>query len=211
MVFTDAINRLLARFSASRIERVNGTEHIPRTGPALFVANHISYFDPIVLFAFLLRYTGRKPHFMALRYHWWFPGANQLAKWTGTAFIRLGRRSEVLDHLRSNLEHGELCVVYPEGTRTTTSELNRGKTGAARLALWTRVPVIPVGITGPATRSTFGAWMNFILGRKFSMTFGPAISLEAYSSKEITKDLLEATTRTIMQSIGALCGKTYPY
>ncbi len=205
------LDDVLVPWAASRIEKVEGIEHLPRSGPMLIVPNHISYFDPIVLFGYLAKTIGRKPHFMAITAHWQFPGADTIAKWSQTAFVDRLKPATVLDRMRKFIERGDICVIYPEGSRNPDPELKKGKTGSARLALWTRAPVIPIGITGPGTRSITRAWLYFFQKKKFSLRIGPSVPLDEFFGKEITKDLLRDATRKIMLTIGNLCGKTYTF
>lgn len=201
----------LSSWAASRIENVDGFENLPIKGPALLVPNHISYFDPVVLFGMLYTKLKRSLHFMSFGEYWRFPGGQKLGQWTNTTFVDRSNLSSALEFLKHHLEKGELCVLYPEGGRNIRPELLRGKTGAARLALWTQTPVIPVGITGPGTSSTTRAWIYFFQNKKFHIRIGKPISLEEYYNRPITKELLYEVTGRIMKVIGELCGKPYNY
>lgn len=202
---------VLVPWAASRVGHIEGSEYIPRTGPAIIVPNHISYFDPIILFGYMANVMKRKPHFMALTAHWQFLGAQTIAKWTQTAFVNVRQPATVLDRMHGFLQRGDTCVIYPEGTRNPTSELKRGKTGAARLALWSHAPVIPLGIIGPSTRNVYRSWMDFLQNKKYTLRFGPPITLDAYYDQDITKELLTDITRIFMHAIGSLCGKPYAW
>ena len=62
--------------------------------------------------------------------------------------IDRSKGEEALKTTLSYLKKGAVIVVYPEGTRTLTGKLQKGKTGVARLALWSKAQVIPLGIIG---------------------------------------------------------------
>ncbi len=203
------LDKVLVPWTASRVERVEGNEYLPRVGPALIVPNHISYFDPIILYGYLAKLTGRKTHFLSLTAYWKFPGANTIARWIQPAFLDKRRPAAALDIMKRFLERGEMCAIYPEGSRNPGPELLKGKTGAARLALWTHVPVIPAGIIGPATRSATVAWKKFLLNEKFRIRFGKPLDFSPYHNQPITKDLLYSATRVIMKAVGSLCEKSY--
>ncbi|MFA6908738.1 MAG: lysophospholipid acyltransferase family protein [Patescibacteria group bacterium] len=205
------LSHTLVPLAFSRVGKIEGLENIPAKGSVLFVPNHISYFDPVLLFSAVLEYTKRKIHFLATPKHWWFPGAKQIAQWSGTTFINESQKSEALDRMRSFLESGESAAIYPEGGRNDSPSLFRGKTGAARLALWTRTPIIPVGVNGPATRSVTKAWWYFIQKKSFTIRFGKPVPLDEFYSAPISKELLYAVTKKIMSAVSQLCGKPYPW
>ena len=69
------------------------------------------------------------------------PGADRPAPARPRPRARCRRRAGILDE-------GDLFGIYPEGTRSHDGRLYRGKTGVARLALETEVPVIPVAVVG---------------------------------------------------------------
>jgi 1-acyl-sn-glycerol-3-phosphate acyltransferase len=115
------------------------------------------------------------------------------------------------------VERGESVIFYPEGTITRDPDMwpMTGKTGAARVALTTGRPVIPVAQWGP--QEIYAAYSHKIglLPRKtIRMKAGPPVDLSAYEGKPLTADLLQKATVTIMQAIaeglGELRGETPP-
>lgn len=133
-----------------RYERV---DHLPATGPAIVVANHLSTTETLAL-ARLITGHHRFPHFLtkAEVFSWPFVGrlltaARQIPVLRGTA-----RAADSLDAAGRELERGHVVCLYPEGGLTRAPDLRpgAGRTGAARLALAHPVaPVIPVGMWGP--------------------------------------------------------------
>jgi putative phosphoserine phosphatase/1-acylglycerol-3-phosphate O-acyltransferase len=131
---------------------IAGTEHIPRTGPALIVSNHRSYFDVPTLGLTVMR-GGRVPRGLAKKELFDAPIVGQLARAFGQIRVdRKGRPTEAMAEAITALRAGEVIVMTPEGTIPRGRDFYRtklkGKTGAARLAAATNVPVIPVGIWG---------------------------------------------------------------
>lgn len=128
-----------------------GQERIPTTGGVLVVANHISNYDPLALGDFLI-WSGRWPRFLGKSELWKVPVVRFFAK--GCRQIPVERNSsravDSLQAARDALEAGEMVVIYPEGTVGTDPDgwPMTARTGAARLALETRCPVIPVGQWG---------------------------------------------------------------
>ena len=131
--------------------RFEGLEAVPREGPLIVAGNHLSYLDPFA-HAYFVSEAGRRPRFLAKRelFDNWLVGAalrgaGQIPVDRGT-----GDRSP-LDAATRALEAGEIVVIYPEGTTTTTNEdfsPGRAKTGAVRLALRTGMPILPVATWG---------------------------------------------------------------
>jgi 1-acyl-sn-glycerol-3-phosphate acyltransferase len=152
--------------------RIEGREHIPKTGPAIVAPNHKSFWDTF----FVAAATGRHVHFM---------GKVELFDGPlGRPFVRLGafpvRRgladTDALETARIILEQGHLLALFPEGTRIRDPELlGIPKRGAARLALETGAPLIPAAITG-----TQGLFLGPIpKPKRVQIAFGEPIPVEA--------------------------------
>lgn len=131
--------------------RFEGLERVPAEGPIIVVGNHLSYLDPFAHAYFVVK-AGRRPRFLAK--HELFD-----ARFVGTVLRGAGQIPVVrgtgdqapLDEARRALDDGEVVVIYPEGTTTTTNRdfsPGSGKTGAVRLSLMTGVPILPVATWG---------------------------------------------------------------
>jgi 1-acyl-sn-glycerol-3-phosphate acyltransferase len=150
--------------------RLEGLEKIPAEGPVIVAGNHLSYVDPLAHGYFVVK-AGRRPRFLAKQELFdarfvgtVLRGARQISVERGT-----GGRSPLEDAGRA-VERGEVVVIYPEGTTTTTHEdfsPGRGKTGAVRLAIATGVPVLPV--------ATWGGQFVWRRSGRQSLTFGRPI------------------------------------
>jgi 1-acyl-sn-glycerol-3-phosphate acyltransferase len=130
---------------------IEGLENIPRKGAALLAVNHISYLDPFAA-AYVVDKTKRVPRFLAKsdlfedkRIAWILRGAKQIEVRRGTADAPMA-----LDNAFAALRKGELIVIFPEGTITNDPDLKpmEAKSGAARLALGSGVPLIPCAVWG---------------------------------------------------------------
>jgi 1-acyl-sn-glycerol-3-phosphate acyltransferase len=123
---------------------VAGGVHVPEHGPAVLVANHESIWDPFVLGVL----TERPIRYMAKAELWrWSPLA-----WTMDAFgtfpVDRGRGDlSAMSRALLLLEKGELIGVFPQGTSKLGAP-RRYHRGAARLALATGAPLVPVRLTG---------------------------------------------------------------
>jgi 1-acyl-sn-glycerol-3-phosphate acyltransferase len=123
-----------------------GVENLPKSGAAIAVCNHISYVDPL-LFTHFLYDSGRAPRYLGKASLFKLPiigrvllGAGQIPVERETSVA-----SDALQHAIAFLKAGHLLGVYPEGTLTRDSNYwpMKAKTGIARLAILTQVPVIP--------------------------------------------------------------------
>ena len=132
---------------------LEGLENVPDTGPAILAFNHIAFLDPFAA-AYAVHRAGRKPRFLGKaelfedkRIAWILNGCKQIPVRRGTADAPMA-----LDRAFEALKQGEVIVIFPEGTITTDPDLNpmQPKTGLARLALGSGVPVIPCALWGTA-------------------------------------------------------------
>jgi len=130
-----ALITLLARL------RVEGLENLPRQGPLILVTNHLHWLDPPVIFCVLpVRTT-------VLAAEKWesHPFVGRLFKSINAVFIRRGEADiGALRKVQRLLEQGAIVGIAPEGTRSKTGGLQKGKGGAALLALRTGATLVPV-------------------------------------------------------------------
>ena len=130
-----------------------GSENIPQSGPAIVISNHLSYAD-VLFFAQFLFKNGRAPRFIGKRSVFNVPVIGRILLAAGQ--IPVDREStqagKALDHAVAALRAGHLIGIYPEGTLTRDENLwpMVAKTGAARLAIITELPIIPVAAWGNA-------------------------------------------------------------
>jgi 1-acyl-sn-glycerol-3-phosphate acyltransferase len=127
--------------------RVEGADNLPAEGPAIIAANHLSFFDSVLLLFALPRrvYALGKAEYTDRRITRWL--------FCGAGMIPLSRQrpadlAGAFDQARDVLEAGDVLAIFPEGTRSRDGRLHRGHSGAAHLALETGAPLIPMGIIG---------------------------------------------------------------
>ena len=116
----------------------------------------------------------------------------------------------VLKQAERALAAGACVIVYPEGTATRDPDLwpMVGKTGAARLALSTGAPVIPIAHWGAQDVLPYGSKKPKLWPRKtIRMAAGPPVDLSAYAGQRLTASTLRAATADIMADITALLAK----
>lgn len=131
---------------------IAGTELIPRTGPAIIVGNHRSYFDPLAI-GMVMAKVGRPVRFLGKKEVFDAPIVGQLTAALGGIRVERGSGSdEPLAAAAEALAAGEVVALMPQGTIPRghaffDPEL-KGRWGAAKLAAQTRAPVIPIGLWG---------------------------------------------------------------
>ncbi|MGI8459857.1 MAG: lysophospholipid acyltransferase family protein [Propionibacteriaceae bacterium] len=181
-------------------------ERVPRTGGVIVVANHISNADPIALSHFLV-YAGRWPHFLGKASLFALPVIGPILKGCGQIPVERGTRDAAgsLAAAVAAVQDGRCVVVYPEGTISRDPALwpMRGKTGAARIALATGAPVIPVAQWG-AQQILWGRTLGVprLLPRKtMILNAGDPIPLHHLRSQPLSADTLKQATETIMTTL----------
>ena len=116
----------------------------------------------------------------------------------------------VLKAAEQALRAGACVIVYPEGTASRDPDLwpMVGKTGAARLALTTGAPVIPIAHWGAQEILPYGTKKPHLFPRKtVRMAAGPPVDLSAYQGQRLGASTLRAATADIMADITALLAK----
>lgn len=174
--------------------RIEGTEHIPATGPALLASNHVSYLDPLCL-CYLTDQVGRRVRFLAkaeLFEHrlaaWALRSLGQIPVERGTADA-----SGALDAASAALAGGELVAVFPEGTISRDLDPMAGKTGAARLARTTGAPVVPVGLWGGHRLITAGRPRSWRWGVAVAVVVGEPFVIGPSDNPRLATDrIMEA-------------------
>jgi len=140
-----------ARFVARGVTRVRiegDLDAIPREGPVILAANHVSNADPVIIGGWLTPRLGRRIHWLGKREMFDWPVVGWMARNGGVVPVdRGGADVEAFRMAARVLEAGHVLVVFPEGTRSPTAELQQPKDGLALLALRTGATIVPIGIS----------------------------------------------------------------
>ena len=186
-----------------------GREHIPTEGPVIVAPNHTSYFDPLAIGHFI-HAAGRVPRFLGKREIVEMPVLGRLFKAAGQIPVHRGTASAANAYRDAigALERGACIAIYPEGTTTKDPGLwpMMGKTGAARMALATGAPVVPIAQWGAHEVMPKGQGLKFrLLPRKtMHVHAGAPVDLDDLRDREISSELLEEATERIMLAITML-------
>ena len=157
-----------------------GLLHIPRQGPVIIAANHISYFDPLCLGVFIDA-AGRQVRFLAKSELFRNPLLGFLLRGAGQIPVHRESRDAArsLQDAVAAMRDGAAVVIYPEGTTTRNPDFMpmKAKNGVARLAALTGAPVVPVGMWGAHLLFTRGKVGPFRRGIRVVVRAGPPIDL----------------------------------
>jgi len=189
-----------------------GRENFPRAGGVILAPNHLSYADWPAIALFSYEYGHRYPVFMIKSAVFEVKALGPVMHKLGQLPVYRGRGDAglVLRQAEQALRKGACVVVYPEGTASRDPDLwpMVGKTGAARLALTTGAPVIPIAHWGAQEVLPYGSKKPRLFPRKtVQMTAGPPVDLSAYAGQRLSASVLRAATADIMAGItGLLAG-----
>lgn len=135
-----------AAFALLTKRELHDFDNLPAHGPYILAANHLSYFDLPLLYGLI-----GGPHVTgwAAEKYQRHPLFNPIVRLGGGTFIRRGEVDrKALDFAVDWLKRGNVFGMAPEGTRSKTGTLARGKTGAAYLANLAGATIVPLAITG---------------------------------------------------------------
>ncbi|GAA0474948.1 1-acyl-sn-glycerol-3-phosphate acyltransferase [Paractinoplanes deccanensis] len=192
--------------------RVEGLEHVPKTGGVIFASNHLSVADELFLGAVVprhLAFWAKSDYFDGTGLSGWF--TRNLLNGLGAIRVeRAGGRAALaaFDGAIPVLKAGDQVVVYPEGTRSPDGRLYRGRTGVARLAIAAGVPIIPVGCLGTDKIQPIGQpYPSPVLrGGTITIKFGKPIDPVGRADDRTS---LRQLTDEVMVEIQKLTGQEY--
>ncbi|MEK6984456.1 MAG: lysophospholipid acyltransferase family protein [Nanoarchaeota archaeon] len=192
------------------IKKVNGLENVPKHGHFIIAANHASYMDHFVIMCTLIPYLNKKIHHLAKKEHF-----NNILKkvWhTYVGAVPLDREEggkEALIWAIQALKAGKIIAIHPEGTRSLTGKLQKAKTGVARLTLFSKAPVLPIGLIGTFEILPKGDYIPKF--KRAIMNIGKPIYFPEYYNKKINKKMLREVTNKIMKEIARLSKQKYNF
>jgi 1-acyl-sn-glycerol-3-phosphate acyltransferase len=177
---------------------VSGEENMQPDTPYVIVGNHASYMDVPALFATL----PRPPQFIAKRELARIPFVGTALRWGRHVLIERGNRSSARDSLEQAAAHvraGAAVLVFPEGTRAVSDEVQKFKTGALRLAKEAQAAILPVGISG--TRQALPKHGRLLYPGRVSVRIGAPFTPEEVVSTDL-RSLAQKTRARVAELAG---------
>jgi 1-acyl-sn-glycerol-3-phosphate acyltransferase len=191
--------------------KVEGLEHVPSSGPAILASNHLAVMDSFYLPLVVRRritFLAKSEYFTGTGFKVWFQ------RWFFTAVGQVPIDRTDADSARAALttaqqvlSQGKLLGMYPEGTRSPDGRLYKGKTGLARLALETGVPVIPVAMIGTNVVNPPGT--NMLRFGRVTVRFGKPMDFSRFDGLAGNRFIERAVTDEVIYELMGLSGQEY--
>jgi 1-acyl-sn-glycerol-3-phosphate acyltransferase len=191
--------------------KVEGLEYVPQSGPVILASNHLAVMDSFYLPLVVRRritFLAKSEYFTGTGLKGW------LSRWFFTAVgqVPIDRSNAdtaqaALDTAERVLRDGKLLGMYPEGTRSPDGRLYKGKTGLARLALETGVPVIPVAMIGTNVVNPPGTTM-LRFGR-VTVKFGKPMDFSRFEGLAGNRFIERAVIDEVIYELMGLSGQEY--
>lgn len=191
--------------------KVEGLEYVPSSGPVIVASNHLAVADSFYLPLVLRRritFLAKAEYFTGTG----LKGAFNRWFYSSTGQVPIDRTDadsakSALDTAKRLLTQGKLLGMYPEGTRSPDGRLYKGKTGLARLALETGVPVIPVAMIGTDVVNPPGSKM-WHFGR-VTVRFGKPMDFSRFEGLAGNRFIERAVIDEVIYELMELSGQEY--
>jgi 1-acyl-sn-glycerol-3-phosphate acyltransferase len=185
-----------------------GAENLPADSGFVACSNHLSYLDPLTLAHFLVDH-GCPPRFLAKQAVFEVPVIGRIVAGAGQIPVKRGSVdvARSLDAAVEAVRSGECVAVYPEGTLTRDPNLwpMTGKTGAARIALTTGAPVVPIGQWGAQeVLAPYGKRPHLFRHPLVHVWAGPPVDLSPWQGRPLDAVVLAEATEAILVAITGL-------
>ena len=220
----DLVYHILSRMLAPYIGRIDGLKNFPKKGGFVVVCNHASNLDSLVIYYLLRKFrVGRFDYFANKRYvnhpFGLFYAIYEPQLIDQTLGLEKGSNLQAYQNAVDELKLGWAFCIFPEGGRTRDGHIRRGKTGAIRVALKARVPIVPIGINGSFQVMPVGSF--FLRKCKIDFSIGKPIHLDKYYSAppsttslkqyEKNKKMYRSITTNVMKEVARLSGQRYEF
>ncbi len=178
---------------------IKGEENLPKQGPALYIANHSSIFDTVLLVNTINEpciFIGKKEVAKMPLINKWFDAL-------GCIYIDREDKRQSLECILKGigeLKSGQSIIIFPEGTRTMGDEMKPFKEGSFRLATKTGVPIVPIALRH--TDKVFEEY-NRVKKAKVQMNIGTVIEtkhLDKEGQQKLPKQV-EECVRGLLQEL----------
>lgn len=190
--------------------KIDGLNHVPRTGGVLVVSNHLHNADPVLISAAM----PRPIHYMAKKELMGVPVIGKVIEFGGAFPVDRGKADrKAIQMATDRLQQGIPVGMFPEGTRSVSRRIERALPGAGLIALRGNVPILPVAIVG-SERLPFNGSKQMHRGQgqdtgrwSVSITFGePFLVPTRPDGKRLTS---EEAINLAMEKVAAMLPESY--
>ena len=177
---------------------VTGRENIPSEN-CVFISNHQAIFDGFVLLAYIDKPFG----FIAKKEIKKIPLVSKWIQSIGSIYIDRESPRESIKTIKKSIEkinQGDSMLIFPEGTRSLSSNMNSFKKGSMKLAIKSKVAIVPITIDGTYNVLEVG---TKVTGNKVKMVIHKPIYVDLLSKEEqqdlsqYVQDIIEAELKNI--------------
>lgn len=204
------------------MRKTNGLENVPLKGPFIIASKHMGTLDFAFVVATIIPVIKKKIHFISNIAKWGWVWKKIIAeKWGGCIPFTRENPQICLDVAVEYLKKGRVIGIFPEGVmQDYDPKKHRAKTGVSRLAIWAKVPILPIGLTHDiSVRSDLPFLVrrrqvikNILLNpHSLELNIGRPFELSEYYNRELTNDLLHEATAKVMKRIYSLTHINYTY
>ena len=182
--------------------RVTGIHHVPLEGPAILAFVHISVLDGPCLAAEVAWRRRRMVRFLVAAEVFGIPAIGSILRWYRQIPVRRGAKdAAALEEVAATIGHGAVAAIAPEGAvNPKPGELQRIRSGIARIALPTGVRVVPVGVWGTHRRwSKSGRHWGSPLRPRLGLAFGEPIEPTGDGSEQDEIDAFRERVRDALE------------
>jgi 1-acyl-sn-glycerol-3-phosphate acyltransferase len=184
--------------------QMTGTEHVPRTGPALLAVNHVSYVD-FIFGGLAAQPAKRLVRFMAKKEIFDHAIGGPIMRSLHHIEVDRGEGLASYEEGLRYLRMGQVVGIFPEATISRSMEIKELKTGAARLAAEAGVPLIPVVLWGTQRMMTKDHPKDFSRGKTIAVSVGEPLRPAGVDPVAETAELRAAMSALLDRTI-----RSYP-
>lgn len=196
------------------IRNVKGIGNLPHSTGYIIAANHTSYLDVWALVIVIYHHIQKYIRFLAhkdLKKDPYILLLTSLFRTDEILPFYIGEKSlskKMFSKIVTILTNKGIIGIFPEGERSADGKIKKGKTGAVRMAIASRTPIIPVGIKG--------AFELMPIERKFpkirkniAVNIGKPMYFDKYYYRILKKPILRRLTNNLMREITKLSGQDH--
>ena len=209
--FKIGVTVLLPLLNATTKRTWINMEKVPKSGAVIFYSNHVSYMDALVLAHYLYK-SGRAPRFIGKEAVFKIPVVGWVLK--KAEQIPVKRESEsaavAFKSAIDALSLGHAIAIYPEGTLTRDENLwpMTGKSGAVRMAVAAKVPLIPIAQWGDHKMlAPYSKKLKLFPRTAITLNCGDPIDLSKWRGKEDDHEAMAEATMSAMKTLAEMVGE----